>query len=193
MPVIRFINRLMTDIGRVESATYTLTCQGSPVNVKFYISELPNDMKMSAFLGGELSNSAKYYSSFADVSTDTHKDLSGTFGKEKGCTWKPWEYSKRLEVAAAVEKLKEKVSAQKISEATKRSKITRFIAEKKSRQEFIPLVGKLIDRAHVDPLHLKNNLCALVHRHLLNKAISMSELPDSATTFNRVPQTSPFF
>ncbi len=110
MPVIRFINRLMTDIGRIESATYTLTCKGSPVIVKFYISELPNDMKMLAFLGGELSNSAKYYSSFADVSTDTHKDSSGTFGKEKGCTWKPWEYLKRLEVATAVEKLKEKVS-----------------------------------------------------------------------------------
>ena len=79
MPVIRFINCLMTDIGQIRSTTYTLTCKGSPVNVKFYISELPNDMKMLAFLGGELSNSAKYYSSFADVSTDTHKDSSETF------------------------------------------------------------------------------------------------------------------
>lgn len=167
VPVIRFINHLMIDIGRIESTTYTLACKGSPVNVKFYISELPNDMKMLAFLGGELSNSAKYYYSCADVSTNTHKDSSGTFGKEKGCTWKPWKYSKRLEVAAAFEKLKEKVSAQNISEATKRSKVTKFIAEKKSRQEFVPLVGKLIDRAHIDPLHLKNDLCALVHRHLL--------------------------
>ena len=104
VPVIRFINHLMTDIRRIESTTYTLECQGSPVNLKFYISELPNDMKMLAFLGGELSNSAKYYSSFADVSTDTHKDSSGTFGKEKGCTWKPWKYSKKIRSCSCSEK-----------------------------------------------------------------------------------------
>jgi hypothetical protein len=30
-------------------------------------AELPNDMKMLAFLAGELTNSATYFSTFADV------------------------------------------------------------------------------------------------------------------------------
>ena len=50
---------------------------------------------MLAFLGGELSNSAKYYSSFADVTSDDHMNPKGTLGKDKNYTWKPWEYAKR--------------------------------------------------------------------------------------------------
>ena len=41
--------------------------------------------------------------------------------------------------------------------STRRAKVTSFIAQKHSRQELEPVVGKLIDRAHVDPLYLKNN------------------------------------
>ena len=37
-----------------------------------------------------------------------------------------------------------------------RFKITEFIAKNKSRQEFVPLVGKTIDKAHAEPLHLMN-------------------------------------
>ena len=29
-----------------------------------------------------------------------------------------------------------------------------FIARKKSHQEFVPFIGKLIDLAHVEPLHI---------------------------------------
>ena len=193
VPVKRFINILMKDISTIESTTYTIACKGSSVQAKFFVSELPNDMKMLAFLGGELSISAKYYSSFADVTADDHRNAKGTFGKEKNCTWKPWEYAKRLEVAAEVVKMKAKVNVQPISEATKRSKVTKFIAGKKSRQEFAPRVGRVIDRVHVDPLHLKNNICALVHRHILNLVMSMSKLSSSVTCFSKVPHTSPFF
>lgn len=41
--------------------------------------------------------------------------------------------------------------------STKRSRVTQFIAVKKSRQEFKPLIGKLCDKEVVEPLHLKNN------------------------------------
>ena len=51
--------------------------------------------------------------------------------------------------------------------STRRAKVTSFIAQKHSRQEFEPVVGKLIDRAHVDPLHLKNNACARAHQQLI--------------------------
>ena len=60
-----------------------------------------------------------------------------------------------MDVAREVEKVKKQVSKQKVSEKTKRKKVTHFISSKGSRQEFEPLVGKFIDRAHVEQLHPK--------------------------------------
>lgn len=74
----------------------------------------------------------------------------------------------RQKVATAVEKMKADISKKKIAKATKRTKITTFIARQKSRKEFVPLMSNLIDKAQVGPLHLKNKACALVHRHLLH-------------------------
>jgi hypothetical protein len=93
-------------------------------------------------------------------------------------------------LSKSVDQSKKKISKQKLSNATKRSKVTSFIAEKKSRQEFEPLLGRIIDRAHVDPLHLKNNACAHAHRYLLNEVISHSNL--SQKLFSEVPSNSPF-
>jgi hypothetical protein len=62
----------------------------------------------------------------------------------------------------------------------------------KSRQEFVPLVTELIDRAHVEPLHLKNNICALAHCHVLNLAVS--KLPSSfISSFSHVPMDTLFY
>jgi hypothetical protein len=104
--IIRYINVLMRDISDIENDVFVLNHNGSPVNVKFRIGELPNDMKMIAFISGELSNSAKFFSSFADASTDDYDAMDGTFGKENKNTWKPWNYSERLKVAKSVEDLK---------------------------------------------------------------------------------------
>ena len=40
-------------------------------------------MKMIAFLGGELSNTATFFSSFATVGTENGSQIDGTFGTEK--------------------------------------------------------------------------------------------------------------
>ena len=66
-------------------------------------------------------------------------------------------YSERLTVVKEVEQMKAKLSKQHLSSSTKRSRLTTFIAKNKSRQEFEPRLGNIIDRAHVEPLHLKNN------------------------------------
>ena len=55
------------------------------VQVKFYFAELPNDMKMLAFLAGELSNSAKYFFSFATVSTDKGRNVERALGPSCPC------------------------------------------------------------------------------------------------------------
>ncbi|CAB4021988.1 Hypothetical predicted protein [Paramuricea clavata] len=139
------------------------------VNVKFCVAELPNDMKMVVFLSGELSNSAKHFSSFADVSNDSANEVKGTFGVKENNTWHPWEYSSRLTVVKKVEGLKKTLSKEKSADRTKRSKITSLIAKLKSRQEFIPVLGPIVDRIRIEPLHLKNNACALAHRYLLDE------------------------
>ncbi|CAB4003604.1 Hypothetical predicted protein [Paramuricea clavata] len=188
--VQRFIKMLLTDIRDIEKSVMTCSHNGQQVNVKFSFTELPNDMKMLAFLSGELSNSAKYFSSFANVSSDDAKNTQATFGRGIENTWKPWMYSDRLKVVNEVEKLKAKLK-QPLSDATKRSKVTSFIAQKKSRQEFEPPLGNIIDKAHVEPLHLKNNACALAHRYLLLEVFEISNLPDSIKLFSQVPSNSP--
>ena len=189
VPVERFISKLMSDIQHLTNTIYSVMCKGEPVQVNFVIEELPNDMKMLAFLGGELSNSPTYFSTFADVSKDDIANCKGTFGSRASNTWKRWKYSKRVKDAKAVEMFKKTESWSK--ENTSRSKITTFIANQHSRQEFTPLVGNLIDKAHVEPLHLKNNACALAHRLLLNIAISWSKLPVSS--FSKVSQHCLFY
>ena len=118
--------------------------------------------------------------------------LKFTFGLSEGNEWRPWDYKTRVKVVKQVEQLKEKLSKSKLCEHTKRSKITSFIAEKKSRQEFIPRIGKLINKAHVEPLHLKNNACALMFKHVLLFSIQRSELSQSITEFSKVSNLSPF-
>ncbi|XP_048587782.1 uncharacterized protein LOC116608628 isoform X2 [Nematostella vectensis] len=192
-PVARFVKDLTKAIKTIESSTFSVICNGNPVEVKFRISELPNDMKMLCFLGGELSNSAQYFSSFADVRLDNCADLSATFGVSAECKWQPWQYADRLKVVKSVEKLKKDLSQKKLASSTKRAKVTSHIANLGSRQEFVPLVEDLIDRAHVDPLHLKNNAVALAHRYLLGEVIAQSGLKSSNTIlFSQIPSTNPF-
>lgn len=79
-----------------------------------------------------------------------------------------------------------------MSVKTKRSKVTEFIARQKSRQEFTPLVGKLIDNAHVEPLHLKNNAWQYFFKALLKESIGKSNILPSQKTFSDVPEDSCF-
>ena len=94
LPVQRFIKQLMVEIVEIEKKAFPIYVNETTVDVKFKIAELPNDMKMMAFLAGELSNSAKFFSSFANVSTENCNAIDGTFGKEKNNKWKPWELGK---------------------------------------------------------------------------------------------------
>ena len=88
--------------------------------------------------------------------------------------------------------LKKALSKEKFSNRTKRSKITALIAKKKSRQEFIPALGAIIDRTYIQPLHLKNKACLLAHRYLLHEVIAISCLPKSIKIFSEIPSSSPF-
>ena len=75
--------------------------------------------------------------------------------------------------------------------STRRAKVISFISQKHSHQEFKPVVGKLIDCAHVDPLGLKNNACARAHKQLFSEVIAMSKITDEINSFSQVPAHSP--
>ena len=181
--VKHFLGKLMSDIKKIESSSYSIVAKGTSIDVKFMFAELPNDMKMLAFLAGELTNSATYFQHLQMLTESLTK--IGTFGCNSSDTWKPWKYADRIKVVKVVEKFKKRNESKKVSEKTKRSNITTFIAKQKSRQEFVPLVAELVDCAHVEPLHLKNNVCALAHRYLLNQAIEISKPNLPETPFHK--------
>ena len=60
-----------------------------------------------------------------------------------GIFWQPWAYSNWLEVAGKVEKFKKSLEKKHLTDATKQSKVTSYIASQKSRQEFVPLLGNI--------------------------------------------------
>lgn len=186
-------SKILPDIHYIESNSFPVECNSGTVNVRFAFSELPNDMKMLAFLSGELNNSAKYFSSFADVSYDEINDCKGTFGETSTDKWRPWSYSKRIQVVNELDRFKKELEKKKISASTKRTRVTEFISQKKSRQGFVPLLGQKINRAHVQPLHIKNNACAYAQRIMLNKIIACSNLSNSVNSFSQVPNTAALF
>ena len=95
----------------------------------------------------------------------------------------------RVNVAEKVAKFKKKMS-NKVTYKTNRSKVTNFIASNHSRQEFPPLIGKLSDKAMVEPLHLKNNAVQHLHAMFLKQVLSISSLP-SCLNISELPHTSP--
>jgi len=118
-------------------------------------------MKMVAMLAKELSISTTYFSPFADVSKVDCTNLKGTFWVGRRHTWGPWKYEQRVAVVQKVDNYKETLAKQKCAQKQMQSKITDFIAKQKSRQEFVPLVGKIVEKAHVEKIHLKNNACSI--------------------------------
>jgi len=65
-------------------------------------------------------------------------------------------------------------------------------AEKQSRQEFCPRVGKAINKAHVETLHLKNNACAYMFKLVLLFSIEKSNLSQTIIEFSKISRQSPF-
>ena len=150
LPVVqRYVKCLFREMSEIEKKTFEV----NGAEVRFIFSEFPNDLKMLAFLAGELSVSA---TSFSTSNCDV---ISRTFGPGPTHTWEPWEYNQWVAISKEVEKFKLNLKKQKGSKLTKRNKITSFISDQKSRQEFLPLMGQFIDRAHIEPLHPKNNAC----------------------------------
>ena len=192
-PVVRqFVFKTISDMRYLESKVFNVDINGAVMKVEFKLSELPNDMKMLAFLGGELSNSATYFTTFADVYQSGSNDVNKTFGLSQTSDWKPFSYKKRVSDSKLVDKKKSELEKSKAGVKTKRSNLTTYISNTlKSRQEFIPLVGEYIGIAKSEPLHLKNNVTKELFMKLFRIVISNSNLKN-IHVFSEAPSDSLF-
>ena len=71
--VRRYMLKLLSDLQFLESKVFNIILKDVPYKVEFKLGELPQDMKMLAFLAGELSNAARYFTTFANVNKANHK------------------------------------------------------------------------------------------------------------------------
>ena len=83
--VRRYVSYLFKEISVMEKQGYSIGDR----EIRFKFSEFPNDLKMLVFLAGELPVSAKFFSTFANVSTGDYGDPKGTFGKGNKHKWQP--------------------------------------------------------------------------------------------------------
>ena len=90
---------------------------------------------------------------FANANQTNKGTIGGFIGGPKE-TWQPWQHTKRLAIAEKVGKLKKRL---KDLMGKQRSRITKIIAQNKSRQEFVPPSGKYVDLLKAEPLHNTNN------------------------------------
>ena len=61
------MQKLTSDLTYLENQTFTISIEEITYFVEFKVQSVPSDMKMLAFLGGELSNAAFYFTTFANV------------------------------------------------------------------------------------------------------------------------------
>ena len=162
------LRNLSAEMKSLEKQTFLINGH----NIKFDFGILSSDQKFIASINGELSNSSTYPSSFADVSTSTMLNLNGAIGKE----WNEWQYPKRIVDATAVAKFKQK--------ETSRSKITKFIASRKSRQEFTPVMDIFGTKSYCEPLHIHNLAWQKWNQKLLKIVLELTTTPPKKGTLS---------
>ncbi len=178
--MVAYGKELRSDIEKIEKKSYLV----EGINVCFSFELIPADMKWLAFISGELPNSAKYFSSFANVSTDENTKMGCTCGGPSDY-FHPWDYSSRLKIAKRVEKFKSTLTEKQLAQ---RTKVTEFISSQKSRQEFEPILGPFIDKALAEPLHLANNNWQFLFFELFNYVLhSKTIVPSNAKLISDLP------
>ena len=103
---------------------------------------------MLSFLAGEFSNSAKYFTKFANVNSENYRDYNNLLAQIGNL----FLYRKRVDDSIKVAKKDHKIRR---CNKTIKSDILYF----KCRQGEITLVKHFIDTAKCEPLHLENNVC----------------------------------
>ena len=95
--VRRYVLQLLSDLRKLESEVFKVNVNGMEKLVEFRVECLPNDLKMLAFLAGELTNAATYFTTFANVNSRDSNDVSKVFSPDGASDWKPFAFKKRIQ------------------------------------------------------------------------------------------------
>ena len=175
--MFKFAQKLVLDVAYIEKQIYVLP--GSKTKARFKVELIPSDMKWAATFSGELSNAAHFFSPFGNVSESNKCTVNGCLGPAE-------TYQDRLEVTAKVTAKKEELEKTALAESTKRSKVLNYIQSLNSRQEYVPVLKKLVDKMYVEPLHNANNGWLQLHVLILSHANDKSGIPSTCTDFSKM-------
>ena len=185
MVVRRFVLKLVSEIKVLEQRVFQIDVNEQSISVEFKLELLPNDMKMLAFLAGELSNSASYFTTFANVNQHDANDITKRFSLKNDQYWKPFSYDKRIQDAKLVKQKKLLLQKRNSTLITQRTNLTKYIAsELKSRQEEVPLFEHYIDLSKCEPLHMKNNVVKELFMKILKIVLVQSTFPSNLKSFS---------
>ena len=186
--MVEYAKHLRSEVTSIESKTFSVRSQ----EVKFEIKLIPADMKWLSTFSGELNNAATYPCPFANVKKDELKLRGHSLGNGPEHKWQPWSYKSREVIAKNVAQYKkvQKIPVKNASQS-QREKVCKKIAELKSRQEFEPLLGPMVQLAKCDPLHLGNNCWGHWHMLLFNHVMTKAKIGNSIKSVYQLPETNP--
>lgn len=186
-----YTKHIIQEMEKIESKEYELRSK----TVTFECRLIPSDQKWMAVMAGELNNAAMYFSSFANVSKKNITNIHGAIGEDSGCAWKKWSYEKRIRDVESVKKFKAKNKIPDGKSTTaQRKKVTEHIASIKSRQEFVPPLGKYVAYLYPEPLHNSNNAWQHWCLNALNTAMQLTgkaDIDKAKGNIALLPETTP--
>ena len=175
----RYCSRLMDNIVNIEANSFSITGRN---NVKFQFSLVPADMKWLATYAGETNNAFHHFSTFANVNADNKATLNGFLGDNVTSTWQPWKYNDRLKNARLIAEFKNDPKKVKphLALATKRKKVLDEMRMLHTRNEHVPILRNLVDKAYAEPLHNTNNAWQQWNSGFWEFVVQLT--PDAATS-----------
>lgn len=179
---------LRSQISILENQVFTVKGQ----QVRFTFKLLPSDMKWLSKFSGELSNAATYPNPFANVTQKDLKERGHTLGTGAQDKWKPWSYNFRMQVAKKVAQFKktQRKPTNASQTQTLHTKVCQFIANLKSRQEYEPILGPLVQNAKSDSLHVGNNCWGHWHKRLFTKVMEYAKVGTNVKTVFQLPENN---
>ena len=90
--VRRYVQKKTSDLNYLKNQAFTISVEELIYFVEFKVHLVPNDMKMLAFLGGELPNAAFYFTTVANVNKKDCNDVTKSFSLDGSKSWKSFDY-----------------------------------------------------------------------------------------------------
>lgn len=186
--MIEYGKLLRSQISILEKQVFTVKGH----QVKFTFKLLPSDMKWLSKLSAELSNAGTYPNPFVNVTLDESKERGHNLGTGAKDKWKPWSYDFRMQVAKKVTQFKKKQGKPtSVSQMqTLRTKVCQFIAKQKSRQEYEPILGPLVQNAKCESLHVGNNCWGHWNKRLFTKVLEKAKVGTNVKSVFQLPENN---